>query len=157
MFRSKNDFITQYRLEGETTLACIRELTDESLTQAVTELDRTLGELTWHIVQSLGGFAERAGISVEGANYSSSMPETKAEILEEAEKIVNNTLAAYEASLTDENLNDDVDFFGHNLAKGVLLYSNITHLAHHRGQMTVLMRQAGLKVPGIYGPSRDSE
>lgn len=157
MFRSKNDFITQYRQESETTLACIRELTDESLTQAVTELDRTLGELTWHIIQSLGAFAERAGVSVEGANYSSSMPETKAEILEEAEKIVNNTLAAYEASLTDENLNDDVDFFGHNLAKGALLYSNITHLAHHRGQMTVLMRQADLKVLGIYGPSRDSE
>ncbi|QIH75307.1 damage-inducible protein DinB [Macrococcoides canis] len=157
MFRSKNDFITQYRQEGETTLACIRELTDESLDQAVSELDRTLGEITWHVVQSLGGFANQAGISVEGANFDSPMPETKAEILEEAEKIINNTLVAYEASLTDENLNDDVDFFGHNLAKGALLYSNITHLAHHRGQMTVLMRQAGLRIPGIYGPSRDSE
>lgn len=157
MFRSKNDFITQYRQEGETTLACIRELTDESLDQAVSELDRTLGEITWHVVQSLGGFANQAGISVEGANFDSPMPETKAEILEEAKKIINNTLAAYEASLTDENLNDDVDFFGHNLAKGALLYSNITHLVHHRGQMTVLMRQAGLRIPGIYGPSRDSE
>ncbi|MCK4657684.1 MAG: hypothetical protein KAT85_11650, partial [candidate division Zixibacteria bacterium] len=26
---------------------------------------------------------------------------------------------------------------------------------HHRGQMTVLMRQAGLKVPGVYGPSME--
>jgi uncharacterized damage-inducible protein DinB len=31
----------------------------------------------------------------------------------------------------------------------------IRHEIHHRAQMTVLMRQAGLKVPGIYGPSRD--
>ena len=28
------------------------------------------------------------------------------------------------------------------------------HQIHHRGQMTVLMRQAGLEVPGVYGPSR---
>jgi uncharacterized damage-inducible protein DinB len=26
---------------------------------------------------------------------------------------------------------------------------------HHRGQMTVLMRQAGLKVPGVYGPAKE--
>jgi uncharacterized damage-inducible protein DinB len=31
----------------------------------------------------------------------------------------------------------------------------IQHQAHHRGQMTVLMRQAGLPVPGIYGPSKE--
>ena len=27
------------------------------------------------------------------------------------------------------------------------------HQIDHRGQMTVLMRQAGLNVPGVYGPS----
>jgi len=27
------------------------------------------------------------------------------------------------------------------------------HQSHHRGQMTVLMRQAGLRVPYIYGPA----
>jgi uncharacterized damage-inducible protein DinB len=31
----------------------------------------------------------------------------------------------------------------------------MSHEIHHRGQMTVLMRQAGLKVPGVYGPSRE--
>jgi len=31
----------------------------------------------------------------------------------------------------------------------------VVHQAHHRGQMTVLMRQAGLKVPGVYGPARE--
>jgi uncharacterized damage-inducible protein DinB len=31
----------------------------------------------------------------------------------------------------------------------------IKHIIHHRGQMTVLMRQAGLKVPGVYGPARE--
>jgi uncharacterized damage-inducible protein DinB len=35
------------------------------------------------------------------------------------------------------------------------LQALISHEIHHRGQMTVLMRQAGLKVPGIYGPARE--
>jgi len=34
------------------------------------------------------------------------------------------------------------------------MYLNL-HQAHHRGQMTVLMRQAGMKVPGVYGPSKE--
>jgi uncharacterized damage-inducible protein DinB len=35
------------------------------------------------------------------------------------------------------------------------LYYLIVHEIHHRGQMTVLMRQAGLSFTGIYGPTRE--
>lgn len=45
--------------------------------------------------------------------------------------------------------------YGETWAIGVTLSALIDHQIHHRGQMTVLMRQAGLKVPGIYGPSRE--
>ena len=31
----------------------------------------------------------------------------------------------------------------------------IRHQIHHRGQMTILMRQAGVVVPSVYGPSRE--
>ena len=39
--------------------------------------------------------------------------------------------------------------------KGQVLTVLIRHQIHHRAQMTVLIRQAGLKVPGVYGPSRE--
>ncbi|WP_258881781.1 DinB family protein [Paenibacillus sp. sptzw28] len=29
------------------------------------------------------------------------------------------------------------------------------HQIHHRGQMTILIRQAGLTAPGIYGPNEE--
>ena len=45
--------------------------------------------------------------------------------------------------------------YGDKWKRGITLNVLITHQAHHRGQMTVLMRQAGLKVPGVYGPSRE--
>ncbi|WP_414047761.1 DinB family protein [Macrococcus equi] len=157
MFRTKQDFLTQYRQEANTTIACLKELTDESLDQAVSELDRTLGEIAWHVVSSVGGFADRAGIKVEGATFGTPKPESASEMVEAAKQIYDNTLAAYETELTDESLLEDADFFGHNMPKGHLLFSMITHQTHHRGQMTVLMRQADLRVPPIYGPSRDSE
>ncbi len=31
----------------------------------------------------------------------------------------------------------------------------ISHLIHHRGQLTVYLRLAGVAVPGLYGPSAD--
>ena len=31
----------------------------------------------------------------------------------------------------------------------------IGHQTHHRSQMTVLMRQAGLVVPEVYGPAKE--
>jgi uncharacterized damage-inducible protein DinB len=37
----------------------------------------------------------------------------------------------------------------------VTLGALVGHQTHHRGQMTVLMRQAGLVVPGIFGPARE--
>ena len=35
--------------------------------------------------------------------------------------------------------------------------SSINHLVHHRGQLTVYMRQNGIPVPSIYGPSADDK
>jgi uncharacterized damage-inducible protein DinB len=35
--------------------------------------------------------------------------------------------------------------------------SVISHLAHHRGQLTVYLRLNGASVPAIYGPSADEE
>ncbi len=37
----------------------------------------------------------------------------------------------------------------------VVLADTFTHLAHHRGQLTVYLRLNGAPVPAIYGPSAD--
>ncbi|WP_306434409.1 DinB family protein [Paenibacillus sp. J2TS4] len=41
------------------------------------------------------------------------------------------------------------------MARGKLLSILLTHDTHHRGQMTVLLRQAGLTVPGVMGPTKE--
>ena len=37
----------------------------------------------------------------------------------------------------------------------VVIQDTFTHLAHHRGQLTVYLRLTGAPVPAIYGPSAD--
>jgi uncharacterized damage-inducible protein DinB len=37
----------------------------------------------------------------------------------------------------------------------VVIQDTFTHLAHHRGQLTVYLRLTGASVPSIYGPSAD--
>jgi hypothetical protein len=56
----------------------------------------------------------------------------------------------------DETLQIVDEMYGEKWPRGLTLRILIDHEIHHRGQMTVLMRQAGLKVPGIMGPSREN-
>lgn len=39
----------------------------------------------------------------------------------------------------------------------IVLRDTISHLAHHRGQLTVYLRLTDAKVPAIYGPSADDQ
>lgn len=40
-------------------------------------------------------------------------------------------------------------------ARHIVIQDTFTHLAHHRGQLTVYLRLTGALVPAIYGPSAD--
>jgi uncharacterized damage-inducible protein DinB len=39
--------------------------------------------------------------------------------------------------------------------KGAVVRQNLSHLAHHRGQMTVYLRLLDVPVPSVYGPTAD--
>jgi uncharacterized damage-inducible protein DinB len=39
----------------------------------------------------------------------------------------------------------------------IVIADTFTHLAHHRGQLTVYMRLNGEKVPSVYGPTADDK
>jgi uncharacterized damage-inducible protein DinB len=39
----------------------------------------------------------------------------------------------------------------------LMLTDTFSHLAHHRGQLTVYLRLVGARVPAIYGPSADEQ
>ncbi|MBT8395540.1 MAG: hypothetical protein HKO65_15595, partial [Gemmatimonadetes bacterium] len=55
----------------------------------------------------------------------------------------------------DGDLEVEDQMYGERWTRGKTLTALLNHQTHHRGQMTVLMRQAGLKVPGVYGPAKE--
>jgi uncharacterized damage-inducible protein DinB len=50
---------------------------------------------------------------------------------------------------------ESIETFAGVVPRGAMLRSLIDHQTHHRGQMTVLLRQAGLPVPGVMGPTKE--
>jgi uncharacterized damage-inducible protein DinB len=43
------------------------------------------------------------------------------------------------------------------MPKGAVVRQTISHLSHHRGQLTVYLRLLDIAVPSIYGPSADEK
>jgi uncharacterized damage-inducible protein DinB len=155
MFRSLNDFFNAWEYESQATLKTLRELTDVSLAQQVSAEGRTLGFLAWHITTTLSEMMNGAGLAVHETTENQAVPATAAAIVETYERGAKAVTETVRATWTDEQLTDTIPMYGEMWTKAGVLGALIGHQCHHRGQMTVLMRQAGLKVPGIYGPSRE--
>lgn len=154
MFRTIADFTKDWHYESETTLKMLRLLTDASLEQQVTPAGRTLGRIAWHLVQSIADLGRRALLPTTGPSENAPIPDA-AEIADQYEQAARSIGEAVASQWADGILPDEIEVFGQRWPRGVLLASLIRHQAHHRGQLTVLMRQAGLGVPGVYGPSRE--
>jgi uncharacterized damage-inducible protein DinB len=154
MFRRVADFQKAWKQEADSTLKVLGALSDASLAQAVTKEDRTLGRLAWHVATTPAEMMERTGLSVGGPPHESAPPPSAGAIVAAYEGAA-KAVAAGVAGWTDATLEVEDDMYGQKWPRGSTLQALIVHQAHHRGQMTVLMRQAGLKVPGVYGPARE--
>lgn len=157
MFRTIDDFAGTWAQESEGTLKFPRNLTDASLAQPVVPGGRTLGFLAWHITCTLAEMGEHAGLPVTGPTDKThpDVPSRAADIAITYAAAAASLVAAVRARWTDAQTSDLIPMYGEQWPKGLVLYSLIAHQAHHRGQMTVLMRQAGVPVPGVYGPSKE--
>jgi len=154
MFRRIDDVERVLQSEFDSTRKILAELTDASLGQRVTSDGRSLGFLAWHIAVTIAEMMNRTGLHVDGPEHGPA-PAAAEEIRRAYERASNSLLGQIRGSWTDASLGDERDMYGERWTNGFSLYALIAHQAHHRGQMTVLMRQAGLKVPGVYGPARE--
>jgi len=83
------------------------------------------------------------------------LPKSAVPIQEAYAAVSRELLAQITGKWTDATLQEERNFYGMDWKLGFALEVLVRHEVHHRGQMTVLMRQAGLKVPGVYGPARE--
>jgi uncharacterized damage-inducible protein DinB len=154
MIRSIEDFVTVWNQESANTLKLFGELSDGTMPQAVTSEHRDLGRLAWHITTTIREMLERTGLHVEGPEDDSPVPASIGEIVSEYKRSSESLTKAL-AAWTDADLDVQDAMYGESWRRGLTLQILLLHQTHHRGQMTVLMRQAGLAVPGMYGPAKE--
>ncbi len=155
MFRKIEDFERAWKYESEQTVKLFNELTDDSLNQKVSEEGRTLGFLAWHLAVTLEEMPKLVGLTIDAPNPETECPTVAKEIVSAFEKGANSVRIEVTKNWTDETLEIEDQMYGETWSRGMTLFYLIAHLAHHRGQITVLMRQAGLKIVGIYGPAKE--
>jgi uncharacterized damage-inducible protein DinB len=155
MYRTVSDFLSQWEYESSSTARLLDVLTDASLAQAVVPGGRTAGRLAWHIAQTLPEMMNKTGLAVGGVDEHALPPASAAEIAAAYRAASASLVAEITAKWTDASLATDDDMYGERWTKAMTLGALVCHQIHHRGQLTVLMRQAGLTVPGVYGPAEE--
>ena len=155
MYRAIEDFREDWQYESEMTLRVLRGLTDASLDRRVTPEGRSIGRLAWHITASVAEMLTHAGLSVDGPPDETEEPAVAARIADAYEEVARDALEVVTTKWPDRALLDEVPMYGEKWRRGKVLDVLILHQTHHRAQLTVLMRQAGLVVPGCYGPARE--
>lgn len=155
MYCTISAFLKDWEEESKSTQKFLDVLTDDSLDQKVWKEGRTLGRIAWHIYQTIPEMMHLSGFTKEKYDEKEPVPKTAKEISDKYKSIAQQLADAVKKNWSDEILNDEIELFGQKWAKGKVLLSIITHQIHHRGQLSVLIRQAGLKPPGVYGPAKE--
>jgi uncharacterized damage-inducible protein DinB len=152
MFRKIADFLEVWKYESAGTIKLYKQLNNEVLDIKIYPEGRDLLRLANHINETLTEMMHHAGLPIEENNHKCTTVE---ELISQYQTDANEVGKIVEANWSDDHLEDIIKMYGMDWNKGTTLHILVTHQTHHRGQFTVLMRQAGLKVPGVYGPSKE--
>jgi uncharacterized damage-inducible protein DinB len=153
MYRKISDFLKDWESEKESTRKIFGSLTDESLECRSYPDGRTIGRVAWHITSSVSEMGRMAGMEIINIDEKSGYP-LCAGINSLYEKAASD-LTSEVGKWNDEMLDEEITLYGENWTRGFTLQVLVKHQIHHRGQLTVMMRQAGLIVPGVYGPAKE--
>lgn len=153
MFTSIDNFKRSYDSETKFTRGIFGALTDESLGQAINNDHRNLGRIAWHIVTTVVDMCGEIGIKCDNISKDDPVPRDAATIQRAYNDVSSRVMDHVTSQWSDEKLIEVDNLYGEEWEKGRTLAILINHEIHHRGQMTVLMRQAGLTFPDLYGPT----
>ncbi len=155
MFRKMEDFEQAWQQNVKGTMTVLGALTEESLSQSVNDDHRDIGRMAWHLITTYPEMMNLTGLKVKAVDEHAPVPKTVAEIVAGYKGVTDELFQQVKDNWTDADLEHEDDMYGMKWKRGMTLSGLISHEVHHRGQMTVLMRQAGLKVPGVFGPAKE--
>lgn len=148
--------------EAKTTRRVLERVPDSQLAWRPHEKARTLGELALHVAMVPGAVAEFAATqsTVQAPEFTDPSPKNAAELisaLDESIAKAKRLLSGLDnAALmaTWRMMKGERELFA--IPRVALLRSiMLNHCYHHRGQLTVYLRELDIPIPSIYGPSAD--
>jgi uncharacterized damage-inducible protein DinB len=155
MYRNIEDFLSDWRYESNSTISLFKNITNESLNKKDNENVRSIAVLAWHITITIKEMLAKAGLNITGPHEHDQPPNNIQEVISSYENSANSLLENLQKLWTDQTLLEEANMYGEVWKKGITLSILIKHQAHHRGQLTILMRQEGLNVNGVYGPTKE--
>jgi uncharacterized damage-inducible protein DinB len=149
--------------EAQTTRRVLERVPDDRLAWKPHARARTLGQLALHIAMVPGGVAELASrpSPAEAPQFAEDpSPATAGELIPALDASIARARELV-GRMDDATLMEtwtmkrgDRELFA--IPRVALLRSvMLNHWYHHRGQLTVYLRELGVPVPSIYGPSAD--
>lgn len=155
MFTKIKHFLDDWKSEADSTLKFLSSLNDQALEQKVTEEHRNMKHILWHIIASIPEMSNQMNLNVKGPTTMEEMPHTAKEIHSIYSTTAQSLIDEISKNWNDNTLEVEDDLYGYKWKRGLTLLILIKHQIHHRAQAMVLARQAGIKIPGIYGPSKE--
>ena len=148
--------------EAQTTRRLLERVPEERLTWRPHAKARTLGELALHVATVPGGVAEFVSqpSPVQAPQFVDPSPSTASELVPaldesigKAKKILGkmDDAALLETWRLMSGDREIVAIPRIGFVRSVML----NHWYHHRGQLSVYLRELDIPVPSIYGPSAD--
>jgi uncharacterized damage-inducible protein DinB len=150
--------------EMHTTRRVLERVPDSRLEWRPHEKARTLGQLALHVAMTPGGVAQLASSPspAQAPDFSRAEPSPKS--ASELVPALEQSVAQAKKALG--GIDDAALMATWTLVSGqrellsiprvaFLRSIMLNHWYHHRGQLTVYLRELGIAVPSIYGPSAD--
>jgi uncharacterized damage-inducible protein DinB len=148
--------------EAQATRRVLERVPDDRLAWRPHEKSRTLGELALHVAIVPGGVAELVASPspAQAPTFIDPSPNSASELIPALEQSIAKAKKVLggmdDAALTAtwRLMQGDRELFAVPRV-AVLRSVMLNHWYHHRGQLTVYLRELGVPVPSIYGPSAD--
>jgi uncharacterized damage-inducible protein DinB len=148
--------------EARTTRRVLERVPDNKLTWRPHEKARTLGELAMHVAMVPGAVAEliASASPAQVPQFTDPTTENASELvptLEDSIAKAKRVLGSVDDATLRETwrmMQGEREVFA--VPRVALLRSiMLNHWYHHRGQLTVYLRELDVPIPSIYGPSGD--
>jgi len=156
-----DSLLQELEVEAKTTRRVLERVPDHQLGWRPHPKSRTLGELALHVAGTPGAVAKLATQSeIQAPDFKDPVPNSASELIPALDESV-ATAKQLLGRMDDATLNATWRMKRNGqeimaIPRAALLRTvMLNHWYHHRGQLSVYLRELGVPVPSIYGPSAD--